>query len=168
MHFKAKDLRIWKQPQHLILAQNLRVLWPPDSVFLSYLDQYSQTYMPPTQGCDIFAPDQTKLNFVTHLWTIPSQLRQLQSPQPIRWVHSCFRCFEWPIRDRNQPTRGCHLHLVPLTFKLAYPLRRLSLLQTPFFGTHCDKIGSLRFCGVSFRDIIFDNLIVQLSPDWNR
>ena len=33
--------------------------------------------------------------------------------------------------------------------------------QTPFFGTHCEKIGS-------FRDIIFHNFIVQLSQDWNR
>ena len=42
-------------------------------------------------------------------------------------MQSCFSCFEWPTRDRNQQTRECHIHLVPLTFKLAYPLLLLSL-----------------------------------------
>ena len=34
-------------------------------------------YLAIDQGWDIFAQDQTKLNFITHLWTVPCQLRQL-------------------------------------------------------------------------------------------
>ena len=87
----------------------------------------------------------TRLNqteFVTHLWTIHSQLRQLWSPQPITSI-SAPSCFEWPIRDRNQPTRGCHLHLVPLTFKLAYPLLRLSLVHILYRDTLRQRVNVL-------------------------
>ena len=46
--------------------------------------------------------------------------------------------------------------------------RPLGAFKHPFSGTHGEEIGSLWFCGDSFRDIIFHNFIVQLSQDWNR